>query len=75
MKAGKRLMIGGGVMIALSIGIAVYQVFGGVQGSFQGFLFLPGVIFATIGAIKFFRGRKSAGKFERAMEESRQREG
>ena len=75
MKAGKNLMVAGGVMVAIAVGLNIIQIIGGIQSSFPGFFFVPGVILTIVGAIKFFRGRKSTGKFERAVEESRQREG
>ena len=75
MKAAKNLMIGGGVMVAIAVGLAIIQMIGGIQSSFPSFFFIPGVILTIVGVVKFFRGRKSAGKFERAAEESRQREG
>ena len=75
MKAGKTLMIAGGVMVAIAIGLVIIQMIGGIQSSFPGLFFVPGVALTIVGVVKFFRGRKSAEKFERAVEESRQREG
>ena len=75
MKAAKNLMIGGGVMVAIAVGLAIIQIIGGIQSSFPGLFFVPGVILTVVGVVKFFRGRKSTNKFEKAAEESRQREG
>ena len=75
MKTSKNLMIGGGVLVAIAIGLAIILMMGGIQSSFPGLFFIPGVILLIIGAIEFLRGRKSDGKFERAAEESRRREG
>ena len=75
MKTSKNLMIGGGVLVAIAVGLNIIQIIGGIQSSFPGLFFIPGVILLIIGAIKFLRGRKSDGKFERAAEESRRREG